>query len=220
MKKEFSALPDSMKGRNLYGFDWKEFVLAIPSPLVTVTTWKPDGKTNATMQSWLTFTSDESGFYCIFGGVNRRKHMYQTMKQRGALVINFPTAVNYMKCYATIRHNRDEDDEIAAAGLTAEPAAMVDAPRIRECFLNLECEYQWEQELSPGSGCAVVCVKVVNVVMDEAHFDDHQLGRYGETGYLYNVHSPTNPVTGEESETHIAMLKLLKSQRAMELEGE
>lgn len=218
MKKEFAALPESMKARNMYGFDWKEFVLAIPSPLVTVTTWKPGGKTNATMQSWLTFTGDETGFYCIFGSVNRAKHMYRTLKERGACVINFPTAENYMKCYATIWHNRDEDDEIAAAGLTAEPATMVDAPRIRECFLNLECEYQWERELAPGSGQAVMCVKVVNVVMDERHFDNHQLGRYGDTGYLYNVHAPTNPITGEESDICIAGLKLLKTQREMEEE--
>lgn len=218
MKREFSASPACFNGRDTYGFDWKEFVCAIPSPLVTVTTYKPDGKTNATMQSWLTFTSDESGFYCIFGSVNKHKHMYATMKQRGAVVINFPTADNYMKCYATIWHNRMEDDEIQAAGLTAEKASAVDAPRIRECFLNLECEYQWEHELTPGSDQAVVCVKVVNVVMDERYFDDHQQGRYGETGYLYNVHSPTNPVTGEESEICIAALKLLKSQREMEAE--
>lgn len=218
MKKEFASLPDSMKGRNLYGFDWKEFVLAIPSPLVTVTTYKQDGKTNATMQSWLNFTSDENGFYCIFGGVNKHRHMYRTLKEREACVINFPAADHYMKCYATIWHNHDEDDEITAAGLTAEPATAVDAPRIRECFLNLECEYQWERELSPGSNQAVVCVKVMNVVMDERYFDDHQLGRYGDTGYLYNVHSPTNPVNGEESEICIAGLKLLKTQK--ELEGE
>ena len=36
MKKEFSAVPACFEGRNMYGFDWKEHVCAIPSPLVTV----------------------------------------------------------------------------------------------------------------------------------------------------------------------------------------
>lgn len=211
MKLEFSAAPASLEGRNMYGFDWKEHVCAIPAPLVTVTTYKPDGKTNATMQSWLCFTN-EDGFYCIFGSVNRHKHMYQTLKQRRALVINFPSADNYKACYRTIRHNRMEDDEIIAAGLTAEPAGMVDAPRIRECALNLECEFVWEKELVPGGNSMVVCVKVVNVVMDERWFDEHQQGRYGETGYLYNIHSPINPVTGEESEIYAATLRRLIPQ--------
>ena len=31
--------------------------------------------------------------------------------------------------------------------------------------------------------------------MDEAHLDETALGRYGETGFLYNVHYPVDPET-------------------------
>ena len=195
MKQQFTTQPACFDGRSLHGFNWKEYVTAIPSPLAVVTTYKADGKTNATMQSWLTFGNDGE-FYCIFAAVKKGGHMHQTIHERNALVINFPSAEVYARCYETIRHNHPEDDEISAAGLTAESAATVDAPRIAECFLNLECEFAWEKELFPGSQQVVMCVKVISVAMDDAHLNDHQLGRYGETGYLYNLNFPTDPATG------------------------
>ena len=43
--------------------------------------------------------------------------------------------------YLELSH--DDEDEITAAGLTAVPASKVNAPLIKECFLNLECELEW-----------------------------------------------------------------------------
>ncbi len=59
MKKEFNSCLDFLKGKELYGFDWKEYLTVIPSPLVVVTSYKNNGKTNASMQSWLTFFKAE-----------------------------------------------------------------------------------------------------------------------------------------------------------------
>lgn len=206
MKKEFRDCPACLEGQELYGFDWKEHVLALPFPLVVVTTYKNNGKTNATMQSWLTFSSSD-GLYCIFADVNKYGHMYSTIKEKKALVINFPSADVYMKCYSTIQNNQYEDDEIQIAGLTAEDGSLVNAPRIKECFLNLECEYVWEKELSPDSYHMVMCVKVVNVVMDEDYYNEQKKGRYGDTGYLYNIHSPRNPENGKREDTCIGILE-------------
>lgn len=68
MKKEFSTCPTTIDEKELYGFGWQEIVTAIPSPLLLVTSYKDNGKTNAAMQSWTTFVS-EKGFYCIFARV-------------------------------------------------------------------------------------------------------------------------------------------------------
>ena len=62
MKKEISNCPELLKEE--YGFSWMEHVLAIPSPLVTVTTYKKNGLPNATMQSWCTFIG-ENGYHVI-----------------------------------------------------------------------------------------------------------------------------------------------------------
>ncbi|MBO5209591.1 MAG: flavin reductase [Lachnospiraceae bacterium] len=214
MKKEFKNCPACFEGKELYGFDWKEHVVAIPSPLVVVTSYKANGKTNATLQSWLTF-SNSDGFYCIFADVSKYGHMYQSIKEQKSLVINFPSADIYPKCYSTIANNQYDDAEIEMAGLTAEEASTVHAPRIKECFLNLECEYVWEKELTPDSYHIVMCVKVINVVMDEEYYNEQKKGRYGNTGYLYNIHSPANPETGKEEDTYLGILKKIKRYREL-----
>lgn len=210
MKKEFSHAPETIHEEELYGFSWMEFVTAIPAPLMVVTGYKENGKTNATMQSWAAFANDR-GFYCIFGSVYKGGHMYASVRQNGCLVINFPSADIYEKCLRTIRNNKYEDDEIEMSGLTAQRASLVNAPRIEECFLNLECEYVWEKEIAPGSGSVAMCVKVVNVCMEEDRFDEEKKGRYGESGFLYNIHSPRNPESGKEEETYIGILKKYKA---------
>lgn len=45
-----------------------------------------------------------------------------------------------MKCVVTIEYSGFDQNEIAATGLTAESARKIDAPRIKECFLNLKFE--------------------------------------------------------------------------------
>jgi len=37
-----------------------------------------------------------------------------------------------------LENNQFETDEITASGLTVEKAIKVNAPRIKECFLNIE----------------------------------------------------------------------------------
>lgn len=206
MKKEFDTCPAAIDESQLFGFSWMEHVLAVPSPLVVVTTYKANGLPNATMQSWCTFTGEE-GFHCIFSSVHKGGHMYASLKERGCCVVNFPSKGVFMKCMATIEHNGYDQDEITASGLTAEPAGKINAPRIKECFLNLECELEWEHDLSEDGTRAVMCLKVVNVLMDEAYFDEGAAGRYGESGYLYNIHSPRNPETGDVSETCVGVIK-------------
>ncbi len=208
MKKEFKRCPEAIDKSELYGFSWMEYVLAIPSPLIVVTSYKDNGKPNATMQSWSTFVSEEE-FYCIFGSVKKNQHMYSSIKDNRHLVINFPSKDIYGRCLKTIENNGYDDDEITLSGLTVEEASIVNAPRIKECFLNLECEYVWEKEITPNDHHVVMCVKIVNVCMDEDYYNAEVKGRYGETGYLYNIHSPRNPETGKVEETYIGIIQKL-----------
>lgn len=206
MKKEFDRCPDTINEAELYGFSWMENVLSIPSPLVLVTSYKENGKENATMQSWCTFTGNNGDYYGIFSSVNKHTHMYSSVRRTKALVINFPDRENFDRCMSTIEHNDFEENEITRAALTAEPASKVNAPRVRECFLNLECELVWEKELVPNDDHVVMCVKIVNICMDEAYYNEEKRGRYGKTGYLYNIHSPINPDTGKARPTGIGMI--------------
>lgn len=78
-----------------------------------------------------------------------------------------------------------------------EKARTINAPRIAECFLNIECEYLWEHEHFEGSNSVTVALRATHICMDSDYYDESKLGRYGKTGYMYNIHSPRNPETGE-----------------------
>ena len=209
MKKEYTTKPASMKDIETYGFSWIDFVTAIPSPLLVVTSYKGNGRPNACLQSWSTFVGCDDTFYCVMASVNKNGHMYKSIKETKELVLNFPSANYFDMCAKTIENNAYDDDEISKSGLTAEKATMVNAPRIQECFLNLECQYLWEKELREGSDHVVMCVTVTNICMDTCLFDEDS-GRYSEEGYLYNVHYPVNPETGEGRYDCLATLKRIE----------
>ncbi|GHU22141.1 hypothetical protein FACS1894164_03920 [Spirochaetia bacterium] len=206
MKKEYSMIPKSIKENDLYGFSWIDFVTSIPSVLFLVTTYKSNGKPNACLQSWATFVED----YCIMASVNKNKHMYKSIKETGDMVLNFPSMEIYPKCVETIKNNGFDVDEITESGLTVERSKIINAPLIKECFLNLECKYLWEKENVEGSEHVVMCVKIINVSMDTEYFDENIKGRYGETGYIYNIHNPTNPETGKMEDDFLGILQKIK----------
>jgi flavin reductase (DIM6/NTAB) family NADH-FMN oxidoreductase RutF len=213
MKKEFATCPEAITERwpgELSSFSWKDFVTAIPSPLFVVTGYKSNGKENACLQSWSTFVGDAGEFICIIGSVSKRGHMYQSLKETRCCVLNFPSRDVYDLCTKTIENNQLETDEITASGLTAEKAVSVNAPRIKECFLNIECEFLWEREHFAGSRDVVVALKATHICMDNDHYDESKLGRYGKTGYMYNINSPRNPETGKAEQETFGALELYK----------
>lgn len=211
MKSEYSTIPESMKNMDTYGFSWMDFVTAIPSPIFVVSSYKSNGKPNACLQSWACFSGSPGGFYAILSNVNKYGHMYQSIKETGIAVLNFPSADIYDKCTATISNNGFDIDEITSSGLTVEQASCVNAPRIKECFLNLECRFLWEHELKAGESPVLLCLEVVNIAADDIHLDEFSQGRYGDKGYLYNVHYPVYPETfNGRSHDWIATLKKYK----------
>lgn len=199
MKYQYNSKPESMSKMVTYGFSWMEFVLSIPSPLFLVTSYKANKKPNACMQSWATFTGNEKGFYAILSAVNKKGHLYETIKERKEAVINFMSLDLYDRCMATIRNNHFEEDELASSGLTSVPASMVNAPMVEECFMNLECRYLWEKDIREGDDYTMMCLEIVNVHIDEDHIDENKLGRTGKTGILYNIHHPINPEDFKET---------------------
>jgi flavin reductase (DIM6/NTAB) family NADH-FMN oxidoreductase RutF len=130
--------------------------------------------------------------------------MYKSIKETGEMVLNFPSAEICPKCFETIKNNGFEADEITESGLTVEKATKVNAPRIKECFLNMECQCLWEKENTEGSDHVVMCVRVVNISNEEIK------GRYGKTGYIYNIVNPTDPETGKMEGDHLGILEKIK----------
>lgn len=191
MKYQYYETPENMKGLEAWGFSWLEFVTSIPAPMFLVTTYKTNGKTNACMQSWATFTTADKGsrFFAILSSVNKGGHLYQTLLEQKCAVVNFLSVDLYEKAMTTIQKNQWEADELAESGLTAIKAEKVDAPMVDECFMNLECRLVWEKEIVPGDDHVMVCLEVVKVHVEEAYLDN----RIDEKGMIYNIHHPINP---------------------------
>ena len=213
MKKTYDKIPESMSKMQTYGFHWMEFVTSIPSPMFLVTSYKSNGKPNACMESWSTFCGDTDGFYAIITNVYKAGHMYQSLCETGECVLNFPSIDVYYAFMATIRNNGFDDDELALSGLTAEPAKTVNAPSVKECFMNLECRLLWDKEIKDGSNLVMRCLEVVSVSIDEEHLDEDKAGRYGKTGFLYNVHRPINPENySDTAHSCVAVLEKLRDE--------
>ena len=215
MKKEFTSKPEKIveqwPGQFTDIGSWHEVVTQLPSPLFVVTGWKSNGKENACLQSSSTFIGSGGEFICLLGWVRKDGHMYQSLKDTKCCVLNFPTRDISDQCFKTIENNGFETDEITASGLTAEKAVKINAPRIAECFLNVECEYLWEHELFPANPSIVaVALKTVHFCMDSDYYDQGKIGRYGKTGYLYLANAPHNPETGEIGEAGFAALEIFR----------
>lgn len=182
-------------------FNWAEFLIGYPMPVFLITTYKENGLPNACFHSWSTFTGDGGGHFCIMGGIPiEYGHVIKDIMRDKEFCINFPNRDIWEHCYRTIENNQDEMDEITESGLTVETAVAINAPRVKECFLNLECILEWVKPLYEGSRYCVVCGRVKHIAMDDEYFDQHKKGLYGKDGYIINIHSPKNPLTGETLE--------------------
>lgn len=218
MKYQYNEMPESMRGTygdfsKNFGFDWKEFVMGIPTPMFLVTTYKSNGQPNATMQSWAGFTSANhgGGYYAILCSVNKNGHLYQSLHEKKEAALNFMSADLYETCMQTVRNNQFDADEITASGLTVEKASWTDAPMVAECFMNLECRYLWEKEIVPGDEHVMICLEVIGGHIEEDYLED----RYGEKGVLYNVHYPMNPEDVKEKDCDYAAV-LSKANQSYE----
>ena len=200
IKKDFFEKPEVLKESYPGAFTgiegaWFNTIAEMPSPIAVVSGWKPNGKENACLQNGISFSGTKGKLICVLSWVNMGGHMYKALKETGCCVLNFFSRDLKDKCFDTIENNGYDTDEITASGLTCEVALKVNAPRIKECFMNVECEYLWDHELLPGkSPVAVVALRVVNVSLDSEYFDPAK--RFGKDGFFFLAEG-VNPVSGE-----------------------
>ncbi len=190
-------------------FSWMEYVTAIPQPLFLVSTYKENGASNVCFHAWSTFTGEGNDYFCILSILNHQ-HTYHNIIRSKEFCVNFPDVSKLNECYASIRNNGESDNEIEASGFTLEKSYEVNAPKIKECFLNLECTLEWDKPLFENSKWILLCGRVRHLSIDEERVKSIDKGRYGKSGYMYNVHSPINPIDGSEIESKIGYIEIAK----------
>jgi len=107
-----------------------------PGPVVLLTTVHR-GRMNVMTMSWHTMLEFEPPLVgCV---VSNRNSSFAALRSAKECVINIPTvklADVVVKCGNVSGRRKDK---FTAFGLTALPAAQVEAPLIAECYANLEC---------------------------------------------------------------------------------
>lgn len=114
----------------------KAYGLLEPGPVVLITT-SHKGVPNIMTQSWHTmmeFVPPLVG--CVISGNN---HSFAALKATKECVINIPTAELVKQVVKIGNSSGRKVDKFARTGLTPEPARLVQAPLIAECYANLEC---------------------------------------------------------------------------------
>ena len=107
-----------------------------PGPVVLISTARK-GRANIMTLSWhcmMEFEPPLVGFV-----MSNRNDSFDNLKSTRECVINIPAVALAKQVVAVGNSHGSKIDKFATFGLTAKPAAQVQAPLVDECFANLEC---------------------------------------------------------------------------------
>ena len=178
-------------------FSWLEYIVTVPNPIFIVTTRKANGAPNANLHSWGLLVG-EKGNYSSLLALLDNTHTYGNILREGEWCVCFPSFRHYRQCSETIWRNGSDNDEITDAGFTVELPKSVQAPRIAECSVNLECHLEWHHPLYENSRWHLFAGRVLHLAMDESVMVPDPVERLRIMGLMYNVRSTVNPMTGEQ----------------------
>ena len=115
----------------------KVYGLLEPGPVLLLST-AHKGRNNAMALSWHTMMEFEPPLVgCVVSG---RDFSFTALKATRECVLNIPAVELAKKVVACGNSSGRSVDKFTAFGLTPEPAALVGAPLIAECYANLECK--------------------------------------------------------------------------------
>ena len=177
-------------------FSWLAYVVTIPNSISLITTRKANGAPNACLHSWGLLVGDRDNYTSLLA-MHDYFHTYANIVREGEWCVNYPSLEHYPQSFRTIEVNHPDNDEITDAGLTVEASKKVQAPRIAECTVNLECKLEWHRPLYEGNSWVLVAGKVVHVAMDETVMATDPVERMQAMRLMYNIRGLINPISGE-----------------------
>ena len=180
---------------------------AIPQVLFAVTTWKENGKPNICFHSWSCFHGDKTAFFAVMGCLYQHTHTFANIKRDKCFGINFLPISCYDRLVDTINNNEYDADEFEIGGFSLESSKIIDAPLIKEAFLNMECRLKDIQDLSGAGITAMVTGEVVRITVDEEYAEGFGK-RYTKDGFMMLVPGPQNIINGRPNPSAIASLKI------------
>jgi flavin reductase (DIM6/NTAB) family NADH-FMN oxidoreductase RutF len=117
-------------------------------PLILVTTLGPTGLPNVAPKTQNMDIGRREQYFAFV--CTPQHHTYQNAKANKEFVVNYPGPKLIEKVSAAAQLAEDSD-ETALAGLTSIPSLVVKPPRIKECYLHLECRLLEIKDLEDSS---------------------------------------------------------------------
>src|SRR5699024_7849319 len=137
------------------------------------------------------------------GCLYQKTHTYSNIKREQCFALNFLPISYYDKLVNTIKHNDYEDDEFKVGDFTLEKGKTINAPIIKEAFMNIECTLKDIQDLSGAGITSMVIGQVEHISIDEEYAQGYEK-RYGKDGFMLLVPAPQNLKTGDSGQSGIA----------------
>ena len=143
------------------------------------------------------------------GCLHQNTHTYSNIKREKCFALNFLPISYYDKLVSTINHNNYEDDEFKVGEFTVEKAKTINAPVIKEAFMNIECNLKDIQDLSGSGITSMVIGQVEHISIDEGYAQGYEK-RYGKDGFMLLIPAPQNLKTGDSGQSGIAIVDIKK----------
>ena len=207
IEKEFPKYFKSSYSEEFEIFSHFETTSAIPQVLFAITTWKENGKPNVCFHSWSCFHGDKTAFFAVMGCLHQKTHTFSNIKREKCFALNFLPISYYDRLVNTIKHNNYEEDEFKVGEFTVEKAKTINAPVIKEAFMNIECNLKDIQDLS-GSGITSMVIGQVEHISVEEEYAQGYEKRYGKDGFMMLVPAPQNLKTGDSAQSCIATINI------------
>jgi flavin reductase (DIM6/NTAB) family NADH-FMN oxidoreductase RutF len=141
--------------------------LVVPRPIAWVSTLGVDGVRNVAPHSYFALVSHDPP-HVVFSATAVRDTL-TNVRARGEFVINIVTVDLVEQMNLTATDFPPGEDEFRWAGLTAEPAAAVTAPRVAQAKAHLECRVV--TEVAVGTA-ALIIGEVVHIHVDQGVWRD------------------------------------------------
>jgi flavin reductase (DIM6/NTAB) family NADH-FMN oxidoreductase RutF len=144
--------------------------ILLPSPVLIIGTYGPDGRPNIMTAAWGGIASSQPP--CISVSLREATLSYHNIKQAEAFTVNIPSE-KYLKeaDFAGMVSGR-ERDKFEEARLTPEKSRLVNAPIVKEFPYALECKLVKVVDLG---GHTMFVGEILGIVADSEVVDHNQL---------------------------------------------
>lgn len=193
----------------------------VPRPIAWVSSLDENGVPNLAPFSFFSIVSHYPPLVSITVGEREKvlKDTAANISTTGGYVIHTVTDGWEHQMNASAANYERGQDEFAEIGLETVPSDLVDAPRIKDCPVAMECQFEQMQEFGDDWKTYLVIGKVLrwhvreDLMLDDKYINPHTLQpvgrlggpRYCRTNDIYEMEAPYiqpdvgHPNTGERN---------------------